>query len=200
MKEHESTVVTLAPGGELWEQVFVPAPLVLVGTVDPDGAADLAPKHQALPLGWADYYGFVCTRRHGTYRNIERTGVFTVSYPTPDQVVAIGQAAAHRVDDAKPTLIVVEQKPATRVDGVVASEASLWLECEIDRIVEGFDEHDLIVGRIVHAAAPAWAIRDPDRDDAEALNAHPALIYLAPDRFAAVADTRSFPFPAQFSR
>lgn len=200
MKERD-TPVTLPPGGELWEQVFVPAPLVLVGTIEPDGQADLAPKHMAMPLGWADYYGFVCTRRHRTYTNALRTGQFTVSYPTPDQVVAIGQAAAPRIDDeSKPTLVVIEQIPAVEVEGVLAAHASLWLECEVDSVTEGFDEHDLIVGRIVRAAAPGWAIRDPDRDDAETFSEHPALVFLSPGRFATVADTRSFPFPVEFSR
>ena len=199
MSEH-ATPVTLPPGFELWEQVFVPAPLVLIGTVDEDGTVDLAPKHQATPLGWGDWYGFVCTSRHRTYANAQRTGQFTVSYPTPDQAVAIGQAAAHRIDGDKPTLAVVEQIPAVEVDGALAAQASLWLECEVDRIVEGFDTHDLIVGRIVRAAAPSWAIRDPDRDDAEALHAHPALVFLSPARFARVSETLAFPFPSEFSR
>ncbi len=194
------TPVTLPVGLGLWEQVFVPAPLVLVGTVDDDGSVDLAPKHQAMPLGWADWYGFVCTSRHQTYANVLRTGQFTVSYPTPDQVVAIGQAAAHRIDGDKPTLAVVDQIPAVEVEGALAAHSSLWLECELDRVVEGFDTHDLIIGRIVRAAAPPWAIRDPDRDDAEALHADPALVFLSPGRFASVAETHAFPFPAEFSR
>ena len=195
-----ATPVPLPAGFDLWEQVFVPAPLVLVGTVDEDGTVDLAPKHQATPLGWGDWYGFVCTSRHRTYANARRTGQFTVSYPTPDQVVAIGQAAAHRVDGDKPTLAVVEQIPAVAVDGALAARASLWLECEVDRIVEGFDTHDLIVGRIIRAAAPSWAIRDPDRDDAEAIHAHPSLVFLSPARFASVSETLAFPFPSEFSR
>ena len=192
--------VTLPPGGDLWERVFVPAPLILVGTVEEDGTVDLAPKHQAMPLGWADWYGFVCTSRHRTYANALRTGEFTVSYPTPAQAVAVGQAAAPRVGDDKPSLVVIDQIPAVEVQGALAAESSLWLECELDRVVEGFDTHDLIVGRIVRAAAPEWAIRDPERDDAEALHEHPALVFLSPGRFAAVADTLAFPFPAEFSR
>ena len=192
--------VELSRGGELWDQVFVPAPLVLVGTAEADGGFDLAPKHQAMPLGMGDFYGFVCTSRHRTHENVLRTGEFTVSYPTPDQVVAIGQAAAPRVGDEKLTLSLVEHVPAVEVDGVLAAHASLWLECRVDRIIEGFGEHDMIVGRIDRAAAPCWAVRDPDRDDAESLHANPALVFLAPARFASVADTRSFPFPAEFSR
>ncbi|MGI9621397.1 MAG: flavin reductase family protein [Acidimicrobiales bacterium] len=190
----------LSPGGDLWDQVFVPAPLVLVGTVDADGGFDLAPKHQAMPLGMGDFYGFVCTDRHRTHENVLRTGEFTVSYPTPDQVVAIGQAAAPRVEDEKLTLGFIDQISAVEVDGVLAAGASLWLECRVDRVVEGFGTHDLIVGKIVRAAAPSRAVRDPERDDAELIHATPALVFLSPDRFSSVSDTLSFPFPAEFSR
>jgi flavin reductase (DIM6/NTAB) family NADH-FMN oxidoreductase RutF len=194
-------IVTLPTGGvALWEQVFTVAPLVLVGTVEEDGSADLAPKHQAMPLGWASHYGFVCTARHRTHGNILRTGQFTVSFPTPDQSVLIGQAAAPRVDDEKLSLGAVPTRPATTVDGVLVDEAALWLECELDRVVEGFGEHDLITGSIVAAAAPEWALRDPDVDDADLIGRHPSLAYLCPSRFAPVTESLSFPFPAAFHR
>jgi len=186
--------------GAFWEQVFVPAPLVLVGTLDEDGGADLAPKHQATPLGWEGYFGFACTARHHTHRNARRTGSFTVSYPLADHVVAISQAAAPRIDGDKTSLGAVTTFRASVVDGVLVDGASLWLECEVDRFVEGFGEHDLIVGRVVHAAAPRWAVRDPDRDDAELIHDHPLLVYLCPSRFAPVANSLSFPFPAEFTR
>ena len=50
----------------VWEQFFTVAPLVLVGTTDPDGALDMAPKHMVTPMGWQNYFGFVCTPAHGT--------------------------------------------------------------------------------------------------------------------------------------
>jgi flavin reductase (DIM6/NTAB) family NADH-FMN oxidoreductase RutF len=198
--DDDAPVILPNGGEELWMQVFTVAPLVLVGTVEPDGAPDLAPKHQAMPLGWGDTFGFVCTSRHRTHANAKRTGAFTVSYPSPDQVVAIGQAAAPRYDGDKPSLIVVPQIPAEAVDGVLVAGASLWLECTLDRIIEGFGEHDLVVGKVVRAAAPRWAVRDPDVDDADLVHAHPALVYLCPDRFAAVSTTSSFPFPLDFRR
>jgi flavin reductase (DIM6/NTAB) family NADH-FMN oxidoreductase RutF len=202
MEDHgQDEIVTLPTGGvDLWEQVFTVAPLVLVGTTEPDGSADLAPKHQALPLGWASHYGFVCTARHRTHANIVRTGAFTVSFPTPDQAVMIGQTAAPRVDDEKLSLTAVATRPATTVEGVLVEGAALWLECELDRMVEGFGEHDLIAGTIVAASAPTWAQRDPDVDDAELIGRHPALAYLCPTRFAPITQSLSFPFPAAFRR
>lgn len=194
-------VVNLPPGGNgLWERVFTVAPLVVVGTTEPDGSHDLAPKHQVTPIGWSSYYGFVCTERHNTHSNVLRTEQFTVSFPQSHQAVAVGQAAAPRHDEVKASLAAVATIPATTVEGVLLAEAALWLECELDRIVTGFDDRDFIVGRIVAASAPQWALRDPDRDDADLLYAHPPLAYLAPGRFGTLGDTYSFPFPTDFSR
>lgn len=194
-------IVSLPAGGEgLWSRVFVVAPLVVVGTIEEDGSHDLAPKHQATPIGWSSYFGFVCTEQHRTHANVLRTAQFTVSFPRPEQAVIVGQAAAPRHDGAKPSLLAVEMKPATTVEGVLLADAALWLECELDRVVTGFGDRDFIVGRIAAAAAPRWAVRDPDRDDADLLHEHPPLAFLSPDRFGAVGDTLSFPFPADFSR
>ena len=192
--------MTLRPDSGLWEQVIVVAPLVVVGTVEADGSFDLAPKHQATPIGWSSYFGFVCTEKHRTHANVQRTGQFTVSFPQPHQAVEVGQAAAPRHEDIKSSLQAVDTMPANIVEGVLLADAALWLECELDRIVTGFDDRDFIVGRIVGASAQRWALRDPDLDDADLLHAHPPLVYLSPGRFGALGDTLSFPFPADFSR
>jgi flavin reductase (DIM6/NTAB) family NADH-FMN oxidoreductase RutF len=77
----ETPTVPLPPGG-LWNRIHTVAPLVLVGSKEPNGRYDIAPKHMAMPLGWGDWYCFVCTPRHATYANIEREGAFTVSFLT----------------------------------------------------------------------------------------------------------------------
>ena len=74
-----------------------------------------------------------------------------------------------------------------------------FLECELDRFVE-LDDASLVIGRVVAASAVEEAIRDPDRDDAELLRRVSPLAYLSPSRFASIEDSRSFPFPASFSR
>ena len=63
----------------IWDRFFWVAPLVLIGTREPDGGHDLAPKHMAIPIGWDNFYGFVCTPSHHTYSNIQRERVFTHS-------------------------------------------------------------------------------------------------------------------------
>jgi len=188
-------LVELDPSEPIWDSFFSVAPLVVIGTVEPDGRADLAPKHMAGPMAWTNLFGFVCAPDHATYRNILRTGQFTVSYPRPDDVLFASLAAAPRLDDAsKPSLLAVPTMPATVVDGVVLVAASLYLECELDRTVEDLDDNSLVIGRIVAARVDADARRDPDRDDADVLAAVPLLAYLPPSFFASIANGNSFPF------
>jgi hypothetical protein len=100
-----SHVVQLDTTVPVWEQFFTVAPLVLVGTRDEGGSLDLAPKHMVTPMGWENYFGFVCTPRHKTCSNVERTGEFTVSYPKPSQVLMSSLAASPRgAEGGKPVI------------------------------------------------------------------------------------------------
>jgi hypothetical protein len=125
----------------IWERVFTVAPLVIVGTRDPDGAFDLAPKHMALPLGWDNYFGFVCTPRHATWANAVCERAFTVSYPRPSQLVHASLTASPRcADGSKPAAGVLPTVPARRIEGALVDGAALQLECELERVIEGFGE------------------------------------------------------------
>ena len=68
-----SDLVPIELDDELWERVFVVSPLVLVGTREPDGRHDLAPKHRVVTL--RGHFGFVCRPSHATWRNAVREGV-----------------------------------------------------------------------------------------------------------------------------
>lgn len=196
--EAQATVVDLALDEPVWERVYTVAPLVLVGTREPDGGFDIAPKHLAMPLGWGPYYGFVCTPRHATYRNAVREGAFTVTYPGAEQVVESSLAAAPRRGDSKPGLEGLSTRPASRVDGVLVEGGRLFLECELERVVDGFGGSGLVVGRVVAAAADRSALRSPDRDDQELLSEQPPLVYLSPDRYGTVDRSSAFPFHVGF--
>jgi flavin reductase (DIM6/NTAB) family NADH-FMN oxidoreductase RutF len=177
------------------------APLVLVGTREPDGRFDLAPKHLAMPFSWRDHYGFVCTSSHATYGNARREGCFTVSFPRPDQIVITSLAAAPRgEDDQKHALAAVPTIAASKVDGVLVENAYLHLECELDRIIDGFADNSLIVGRVVAAAAATDCVRDLDIDAQEMIAHSPLLAYLHPGRFATITETRAFPYHVGFRR
>lgn len=180
----------------LWSRFFTLAPLVLIGTRDTDGNIDLAPKHMALPLGWDNYFGFICTPKHATWRNIEATERFTVSYPQPDQVLFTSLAASPRCDDGrKPITDVLESFPSPLSSLPMMSNASVWLECELDRIIDGFGDNGLIAGRIVGAYARPEAVRVSDLEDDTVLSRAPLLTYVDPGRFTIVAASQSFPFP-----
>lgn len=194
-------LVTLSPSHPIWDRVHMAAPLVVVGTRESDGGWDLAPKHMASPMGWGDYFGFVCTPRHRTYVNARREGAFTVSFPGPGQVLVASLAAAPRCEDSeKPSLDLVDTFPATTVEGPLVEGARLHLECELHRIYDDFDVNSLITGRIVAAHVDEQALRRPDRDDRDLLQASPVLVYLPPGRYAAVGETRAFPFHRGWSR
>lgn len=181
----------------VWDRFFWVAPLVLVGTREAGGGHDLAPKHMAMPIGWENYFGFVCTPRHHTYSNIRREGVFTVTYPRPDQLVLTSLAASPRCsDDVKPALSVLPVFPADRVDGVLVDGGYMYLECELDRIIDAFGVNSLIIGRIVAARVAEDSERIHEGGDQDLIHNAPLLAYIHPGRFAAIDQSLSFPFPA----
>jgi flavin reductase (DIM6/NTAB) family NADH-FMN oxidoreductase RutF len=197
----DTELVTLQPDQPLFETVYAPAPLVIIGTREPDGSDDLAPKHMAFPLGWSDYFGFVCTPEHSTYRNAERTGVFTVSYPRPENVLEATLAAAPRDDEGdKPSLEGIETDVADEVDAPAVSDAYAVLECELDRTVDGFGRASLVAGEAVAKHVHKDAYRSDDDEPEEVFRRAPSLVYFYPDRFAEVDETQAFPFPEGFSR
>ncbi len=194
-------IVPLDMSRPLWERCFTVAPLVLIGTRDEDGALDLAPKHMVTPMGWQNYFGFVCTPRHATYANIARNGEFTVSYVKPSQVLYASLAAAPRCEDgSKPVLSAYETFPATEVDGEFITDAYLFLECRHFRTIDGFGENSLITGEVVAAHADQGFLRRSEYDEQELVHDAPLFAYLAPGRFASISSSNGFPFPADMKR
>ena len=197
LREH---IRTLEPDLPIWDRFYTVAPLVLIGTKETEGY-DLAPKHMVTPLGWENYFAFVCAPRHRTYQNILQEKVFTVSYPRPTQLVLASLAAAPRCgDDTKPSLLALPTFPASQIDGVFVAEGYIFLECQLDRVIDGFGVNSLITGRIVAAHVHEDALRTSDRDDQDVIHQAPLLGYLSPGRIATVASSYSFPFPLDFSR
>jgi len=204
----EDQFVSLDPETPFWNRFYMVAPLIVVGTKDEDtGQYNLAPKHMAAPMGWQNFYGFVCTPRHKTYRNAKRTGTFTVSFPRPEQLVLTSLAAAPRDDTAesdgpgtKPTLDQLPTQPAQVIDGILLQDAYLFLECEVDRVVDDLGENSLLIGRIAAVHAHKDALRVSEQDDQQAIRDHPLLAYLPPDRYATIDASNAFPFPAGFQK
>jgi flavin reductase (DIM6/NTAB) family NADH-FMN oxidoreductase RutF len=183
----------------IWDRFFMVAPLVIVGTREGGGGYDLAPKHMAMPLGWQNYYCFVCSPSHATQHNVQVTGEFTVSFPRPDQVLQTSLAAGPRSEDgSKPTLASLETFPASTVDGVLVSGAYLWLECALERMLEGFGESTLIIGTVLAASAEERILHTAAADGHDPLRSAPLLAYLSPGRFASIEQSSPFPFHRDF--
>ncbi|MDH3546998.1 MAG: flavin reductase [Gammaproteobacteria bacterium] len=181
----------------VWDRFFVVAPLVLIGTTEPDGSLDLAPKHMVTQMGWQNYFGFVCSPRHSTCGNIQQHGEFTVSYPKPSQVLYSSLAASPRLTTGdKPVIEYFETFPAQVIHGAFIDEAYLFFECRHFKTVDGFGENCLITGEIIAAYADADFLRTSELDDQELIHESPLLAYLAPGRFAAIDRSNAFPFPA----
>ena len=194
-------LVSLPMDEPIWERFFSVFPLVMVGTREEDGGHDLAPKHMAMPVSWKNWFGFVCTPRHRTYQNALRTGVFTVSYPRSEQIVLTSLAAAPRTDsNEKPSLMALPVFPAQAVDGVLLLGCDLYLECELDRMVDDLGDNSLIIGRIVAAHVDQHALRGDDREDNDIIRDKPLFAYLYPERFAIIDHSQGFPMPAGFKR
>ena len=196
-----SRLVDIDTSEPVWERFFTVAPLVLIGTTDPDGSPDFAPKHMVTPMGWQNYFGFVCSPRHGTCANIERMGVFTVSYPRPSQVLYTSLAASPRDAHGDKTILdYFRTFPAREIDGEFIEDGYLFFECRHFKTVDGFGPNCLITGEIVAAYAEPAFLRSSELDDQEVIHDSPLLAYVAPGRFAEIDRSNAFPFPAHMKK
>ena len=201
MSKSAAAVIELDASRPVWDRCFMVAPLVLIGTRDEDGSLDLAPKHMAFPLGWKNYFGFVCSPKHHTCSNIERGGDFTVSYPKPSQVLYASLAASPRYADGPKTVLQsFATFPAKKIDGEFIEDAYLFLECRHYKTVDGFGDNCLITGEVVAAYAHPDYVRSTEYDDQELIHDAPLFAYLPPGRFATITRSNAFPFPADMKR
>ena len=201
MSDQSEKLIELDLERPIWDSFFNVYPLVVIGTKEPDGTDDLAPKHLAIPVSWENYFGFVCTPNHRTYQNIVRTQQFTVTYARPTQVVLASLAATPRCEDgSKPIVDQLPTIPAKDVDAVLMKDGYLFLECTLHKIYDDFGNNSLITGRILSARIANDALRIADGDDQQLLQQAPLLAYLYPGRFAEISNTQKMPLPKGFKR
>jgi flavin reductase (DIM6/NTAB) family NADH-FMN oxidoreductase RutF len=199
--DFEKKLISLDPELPIWRNFFTVSPLVLIGTRDDNGEYNVAPKHMAFPMGWDNFFGFLCTPAHTTYQNIIRENGFTVTYPRPTQVVLTSISATPRDDDnLKTSLLSLKTFAAKDIDGLFVADGYIYLECSLHKIVEGFGRNSLITGHIIAAYVHEDAYRTSEQDDAELINEAPLLAYLEPGRFGRIDQTFAFPFPKDFKR
>jgi flavin reductase (DIM6/NTAB) family NADH-FMN oxidoreductase RutF len=194
-------LIELDTSSSIWESFFTVFPLVVIGTRETDGSDDLAPKHLAMPMSWQNHFGFVCTPRHNTYQNIQRDGQFAVTYMRPSQTVLASLAATPRCEDgSKPITQALPIFAADTVNASFVQDGYLFLECELQQIVDDLGENSLIIGRIQRASVAEDALRSSGQDDEDLVYSAPLLAYLYPGRFAEIASSTKLPFPAGFKR
>jgi len=196
-----AALIELDTSSSIWESFFTVFPLVVIGTREADGSDDLAPKHLAMPMSWKNHFGFVCTPRHNTYQNIQRDRQFSVTYMRPSQTVLASLAATPRCEDgSKPITQALPTFPAATINAAFVEDGYLFLECELQQIVDELGENSLIIGRIISARVAEDALRSSDQDDEDLVYTAPLLAYLYPGRFAEIASSNKLPFPAGFKR
>jgi flavin reductase (DIM6/NTAB) family NADH-FMN oxidoreductase RutF len=184
----------------IWNRFFTVAPLIVVGSREGEGY-DLAPKHMATPLGHKNYFGFVCTPRHSTYHNIKTHREFSVSFPLPDQTLLAALSASPRCGTASGNKAVIQSIPTlktTKIDALFVENSYLYLECELYKIIDGFDEYSLITGKVVATFVHKAYLRVSEMDEQDQIYRHPLLAYLAHGRFAEISRTYNFPYPKDF--
>ncbi|MCB0376096.1 MAG: flavin reductase, partial [Sinomicrobium sp.] len=177
--------ILLNTGTPIWTQFFTVAPLVVIGTKEGDGY-DLAPKHMATPLGFGNYFGFVCTPDHCTYQNVKTHKAFTVSFPVPEQIIYASLSASPRDSDnpkSEGILSVLPVWKAPNTDAPLIAEAYLYLECSLFKIIDGFDENSIVAGKIETAFVHKDYRRSSEQDEQELIKKNPLLAYLPEGRF-----------------
>jgi len=202
-EQHPSHMIDITDEPNMWNRFFMVHSLVIVGSKEESGDFNLAPKHMTMPLGFGPYFGFMGTPRKTTYRNIEREKEFTVSYPSPDQLIISSLTASRREeDDSKPVIGEVPTVKAPNVDGIFLKDSYFQLECKFSEMLGKFGEWEIIVGEIVGAYVHEEALKKEgdDVDDATLIHDHPILAYLHPDRFSVIKESNAFPFPKDFKR
>lgn len=193
---------TLDTSSPIWDRIFTVAPLIVIGTKE--GASyNFAPKHMATPIGFDNYFGFVCTPKHATYQNIKETQEFTVSFPIPDQVALASLSATPRSDDnlgTKPIIQALPRIKGSRVDALCLESSYLFLECKLFKIIDGFNENSIITGKIIAAHVDKNYLKVSEKDEQQQLSENPLLVYIFQGRFAKITETYNFPFPKNFKK
>lgn len=193
--------VSLDMQQSIWEHFYMVAPLVVIGSKENDNY-NLAPKHMVIPIGFSNYFGFVCTPRHATYHNIKKEKNFTVSIVKPSQVVISSLTATPRTEKNECSKDII-----SNLSTISSSNGNLFIkdsyvlfECELFKIIDGFDDYSIITGKIKNALVHKNFKIYSDMDEQKYFQENPLLGYIAQGRFATIKETYKFPFPRDFKK
>ena len=186
----------------IWDFFYTVAPLVIIGSKE-NNSFNLAPKHMATPIGFSNYFGFVCTPRHSTYHNIKKEKKFTVSFVKPSQVLFTSLSATPRDKNnknSKEILKSIPTIPTTNNNNLFIADSYVLFECSLYKIIDGFDDYSIITGKIDTALVHKDYKIYSEIDEQKHIFNNPLLVYIAQGRFANVKNTYNFPFPKDFQK
>ena len=145
---------------QAWHPSALPGQIVLVTTVDAEGAPNVAPKSWVTMVAFAGpVVAFGCNVTHATYRNIVATDEFVVNVLTEsltERAWALSDVhGSARARECGFTLV-----PAREVGAPVVDECPANLECLLDD-VKRYGEEVLIFGRVVAASIEEACVNAP---------------------------------------
>lgn len=132
-----------------WSPSPLPGQIVIVATIDADGAPNIAPKSWISMAAFrGPIVGFGCNHDHRTCRNILDTGQFVIN--TADREIAAGAwdmlswHGAERIEHSGLTLI-----PSSVVQAPRIAECAAHIECRLHQVVEFDGGEVFIFGKVL---------------------------------------------------
>ena len=185
----------------VWEHFYTVAPLVVIGSKN-NNNYNLAPKHMVTPIGFSNYFGFVCTPKHTTYHNIKKEEKFTVSYVKPNQILVTALAATPRCGDDDFSKDIIRNLPTIPSvnNNLFIADSYVLFECSLFKIIDGFDDYSIITGKIDRVLVNKNYKIFSEMDEQKHIYNNPLLAYVAQGRFTTIKSTLKFPYPKDFQR
>lgn len=194
--------VSLNTNNNIWEHFYTVAPLIVVGSKEGSNY-NLAPKHMATPIGFSNYFGFVCTPKHQTYHNIKKEKKFTISFVKPNQILITSLAASCRDDTCECPKEIIKSLPTIQLSdasNLFVEDSYLLFNCSLFKIIDGFDNYSIITGKIKEAFIHKNYKVYSDIDKQLHVHNNPVPVYIAQGRFANIKESFNFPFPKDFKK
>ena len=151
-------------GAKSW---LYPMPVLIVGTYDENDTPN------AMNAAWGGIYDtnlvMVCLAdEHKTTENIKKTGAFTVSFATVNEVAACDYVGITSAND-EPNKFAIAGFHAHKsefVNAPIIEELPMTVECKLLK----FNEDGICIGEIVNVSADESVIDENGRIDAKKLN------------------------------
>ena len=141
-----------------WHPSALPGQIVLVTTLDAEGAPNLAPKSWVTMVAFTGpILAFGCNVTHATYRNVVETDEFVVNV-LPESLTERAWALSDVHGSARVRAGGFTLVPAREVRAPVVDECPANFECLLDD-VKSYGEEVLIFGRVVAASIEEDCVR-----------------------------------------